>query len=469
MEASSPSVASRTGRPSSYVHEPLPDAANYIRLLQIKRESFSERHGPISCELRTFDLEACPSYQALSYMWGPESPVLKILIDGRPFIVRRNLRDFLKAARRNVWVAGWIWIDQISIDQANIPERNTQVQNMWRIFSGAEQVCIWLGDHGKLGDTMITAVVNEVDRARTRVARNNKIATHPYQIADAIFDAVEKSHGLLPVRPEMLYNPYWSRLWAAQEICLSQTITISCSNSRLEWDYVQDSQELFSYGKDALDCVTILYWRLDNGKYRGEDSRRSYRLMDSTELVSRAKCSDPRDHIYGVMGITLPEQRVRVDYSMSVMEVFLAYLHKFYVAESKRLLDEDDMFWLILLACKMGLLGERYSRTRDSQVPRYFRRQNTPDDFSLPRILVELFIRYPGRDLQPLELPQRYEDSAYSCITGTIGKQWFCDGRPLEDHVMRHDLQLPELKERLRLYQKIMDSRRSWLQEDDEF
>lgn len=44
-----------------------------------------------------------------------------------------------------------LWIDAICIDQQNISERNSQVQNMREIYSRADHVLIWVGEHFSAG------------------------------------------------------------------------------------------------------------------------------------------------------------------------------------------------------------------------------------------------------------------------------------------------------------------------------
>lgn len=51
---------------SDYVHEPLADDKDQIRLIRILPGN--DEHV-VQCVLRTFDLDNAPEYKALSYMW----------------------------------------------------------------------------------------------------------------------------------------------------------------------------------------------------------------------------------------------------------------------------------------------------------------------------------------------------------------------------------------------------------------
>ena len=81
---------------------------------------------------------------ALSYTWGPPTPVKKILINGEVFFVRQNLHHLLAKAR-GAAERPLIWIDQLCIDQDNIKERNEQVSRMRQIYRNADTVFAWLG------------------------------------------------------------------------------------------------------------------------------------------------------------------------------------------------------------------------------------------------------------------------------------------------------------------------------------
>jgi hypothetical protein len=116
-----------------------------IRLLILNP---GEEDDPIECYLEHYSVNAPKFYMALSYVWGDTLDPRCITLDGCNFPVSRNLESFLRSFRR------WndcccIWIDQISINQVDIPERNSQIRLMKRVYEGADQIIIWLGDPGE--------------------------------------------------------------------------------------------------------------------------------------------------------------------------------------------------------------------------------------------------------------------------------------------------------------------------------
>ena len=99
----------------------------------------------LECKLHVVSLEEESAYVALSYTWGVPEATGEIMLDGEVVTIRKNLWDFLHEARRRRFV-GFIFVDALSIDQANFQERNHQVALMARIYLGAKWVIVWQGD-----------------------------------------------------------------------------------------------------------------------------------------------------------------------------------------------------------------------------------------------------------------------------------------------------------------------------------
>ncbi|KAJ2897960.1 uncharacterized protein MKZ38_004289 [Zalerion maritima] len=156
-----------------YCYDALPTPTS-IRVLELL--SFPKSTTPKAipqCKLHTVDLANSPTYDALSYTWGIPKLVYReseedvdaneakercfpIICDGKTILVTKNLYDALEQLSQSEFDSniqgqvfnpstGYIWIDAISIDQENIPERNSQVEMMAQIYEGAQLVVIWLG------------------------------------------------------------------------------------------------------------------------------------------------------------------------------------------------------------------------------------------------------------------------------------------------------------------------------------
>ena len=83
-------------------------------------------------------------YEAVSYCAGDVTDCLPILLNGHPFNIFRNLLTVLEQVCLSD-TERVLWIDQICMNQRDIPERNAQVQLMRHIHQQATGTQIWLG------------------------------------------------------------------------------------------------------------------------------------------------------------------------------------------------------------------------------------------------------------------------------------------------------------------------------------
>jgi hypothetical protein len=133
-----------------YKYQPLDHKRKQIRLAQLL--PYSSFDDCICLRLYIFDLSDAPPYTALSYVWGPPSPVHTVhLEDERSrrgcLRIRDSLYNFLVEIRKQGEKEDsdqYLWIDQLSIDQSTTSERHHQVQMMSEIHSNAESVVVWL-------------------------------------------------------------------------------------------------------------------------------------------------------------------------------------------------------------------------------------------------------------------------------------------------------------------------------------
>ncbi|KAF1926848.1 uncharacterized protein M421DRAFT_93744 [Didymella exigua CBS 183.55] len=266
------------GRSAPYTHQPLQEAREQIRLVMIERARFNE---PLTVHLQIFDINNAPKYSALSYTWGPAKPSYLITVDGRWLDIRKNLFHFLREFRQEPGRPEWLWIDQISIDQTNVKERNHQVRFMSRIYSQCYSVTVWLND----------------DNARDFVSFQDPAAL-----------------------AQLLRNEYFSRLWIVQEVLLAQHVRfLTPGNLWISWDAIQDT-----VGRTANSFFAKL--DLNPSSAMSLLALNVERLPSSLEWCilefSGNKCEDPRDKVYGFMGLVDPCYNFDIDYSRSKVDVY---------------------------------------------------------------------------------------------------------------------------------------------------
>ncbi|KAH7123341.1 heterokaryon incompatibility protein-domain-containing protein [Dactylonectria estremocensis] len=145
-------------RPPGFYH---PLAPEFARVFELEPGEFSD---PIVGRLvpQAIDGEA---YEAVSYVWGDPRKRRDITINGATLSVTENLHGALTAFRHRPRsgsgdgsdpTAGTdpgpasrqvrrLWVDAVCINQDDLPERVSQVEQMARIYAGARRVLAWLG------------------------------------------------------------------------------------------------------------------------------------------------------------------------------------------------------------------------------------------------------------------------------------------------------------------------------------
>lgn len=254
----------------------------------------------ICCSVETFDFQEwpLPAYKAISYAWGARSPRYTISLNGRPFSVRENLWHFLRYCVNGTIDINiiYIWVDQICIDQKSTSERNHQLGLMSRIYKEAVQVVSWLGlttpalEPGPVTYTLVDVV---------------DLESWPDDVVD--FESYPHK-GLFS-------NPYWKRLWVAQEVMLAKNWVVFDGRHKI------DGADIINYGggdfpRHAAPALWVRHKREFNFREKPPDLR--------TVLLCFAHldCEDPRDKVYGVLSLARNRRKVKIDYRQDPEEIF---------------------------------------------------------------------------------------------------------------------------------------------------
>jgi hypothetical protein len=100
----------------------------------------------ITGHIEEHDLKRPPPYNALSYVWGQEPAVHRVLFNNEVTFIRPNLYHALQRIRALQSIQIHLWVDTLCINQSHAIERNAQVREMANIYNKAEGVYIWLGE-----------------------------------------------------------------------------------------------------------------------------------------------------------------------------------------------------------------------------------------------------------------------------------------------------------------------------------
>jgi len=221
-----------------------------------------------------------------------------------------------------------VWVDSISINQADDVEKSQQVGRMYLIYRYAHRVIAWLGPENGESDhalSMLDYLGNQLETTRGGL-RFMAIEAEEPTWWDSVTD-LPFSKETWDAITNLLERFWFQRLWVVQEILLANSLAIvQCGNSIMPWSVFRRAIICLRY-KNNLPSrkLRVLAFHInpmvqDTGAYDF-----NYLLW---QLRSRV-CSDPRDKVYGALGIAPPGLRKMIspDYSLTTGEVYkLAFL-----------------------------------------------------------------------------------------------------------------------------------------------
>ena len=334
----------------AFRHQALKLDEPQIRLLKLRKAQSSGNQISVYCTIDVFNLESCPAYHALSYAWGDVSLLCRIRMNGRIHEISKNLHDFLLIAVHR-FPNTFFWIDQLSINQANLLERNHQVRQMDMIYTQSFRVIAWLGNR-PTGDEVdypsLKDVFHHIDHAG---ARDLTLIYEMLECCD-----------------------YWKRLWILQELHFARQVVILfgttemsfselragirrvCRNAQSGW-YLDRMPSPHHQGWSIRESVSALLelillnvssrpcddtsnidpWSGDLSKSTIKDVSVCQPELKDTEpshhgiypldyalgLFSGHLCKDPRDKVLGLQSLVMAKRRIPVEYSKTPEQVFL--------------------------------------------------------------------------------------------------------------------------------------------------
>ncbi|KAK4948258.1 hypothetical protein LTR10_012792 [Elasticomyces elasticus] len=308
----------------------LPISKHQTRLLRLLPGAFGDE---ISIELLTVDLlrtsggflplkQMWVSYEAVSYCWGTALATHKILCNGADFSVSANVFHAL-ARLRYPQVARHLWLDAVCINQRDFSERSAQVGSMLSIFKKASRVIVWLGDDGS-GTRLVLQSIQSMSTCR------------PMQICNEHID------GLVGALREFTQHTWFRRVWVKQEIWAAENLIVMAADLAVSWDDLTSAAHwvealvptwpsLASYRENLQAFVRPTVAERLRLTLRELPDAAGHSDADIIAVLTRtasSDCSDPRDHVYGILGMTatnLTSKRtphLNIDYNKSIIEVF---------------------------------------------------------------------------------------------------------------------------------------------------
>ncbi|KAB8270701.1 heterokaryon incompatibility protein-domain-containing protein [Aspergillus minisclerotigenes] len=280
-------------------------------------------------------------------------------------------------------------IDSISINQTDIPERNSQVALMSEIYSKAMSVVVWLGVEDESIPVALEGLKEGFAPWADWTAHRDHLDTD-LNITEEMEDLSHNDIQLVLAIEKLMKRTWWSRTWVIQELALAKHALIVCGSltshsfptavilgflcavassgppERERLAAVFESAWFSGvHGIEALMLADISFRTSALTGQRGfiiKEILRQEQAVPSPSWGRRlslqnlgrlswwSQSSDPRDKVFALVGIASPDpqgQRIIVDYSMSIAEVFVQYGRLFMQGSSEPIqeLHSGDIYF----------------------------------------------------------------------------------------------------------------------------
>ncbi|KAI9878947.1 MAG: hypothetical protein M1830_010065 [Pleopsidium flavum] len=288
-----------------------------IRLLDL---SAGETSSQLSCRIVHCSIDDPPLFEALSYTWGPPGDSHTISCDNEDICVTVNLKSALLRLRSPV-LQRKLWIDQICINQDELQERNEQVALMGDIYRKAQQVLIWLGEEDE--DSRFGLNYVQILLAELQPVFDNGLGEIKFSDLIKALGMPAIKGGAWNALGRIFERTWFRRLWVVQEAALAAVATVMCGSQTVPWqDLVKVCQcQVGSHDPEHEAHSSML--AIETQRERHERRLQSP-FINILLLCSDFNCTDPRDKIFGLLGLTTDagDPMLAPDYSLSVQEVY---------------------------------------------------------------------------------------------------------------------------------------------------
>lgn len=265
-------------------------------------------------------------YTALSYVWGVPVFDQTIQFADESVTITSSLATALYRLRSAV-DSIFLWVDQVCINQADTGEKEQQIPLMGLIYTHATNTVIWLGD--------------EDDQEPGLALKTMDLVYGRLQLSDAEItpdhferlDFPPATHRAWHAVRQLLQRPWLSRLWTIQEAVLSRNLFVKCGQAVVSWDYLaawcyvlhhctllqwlasEDTLKDSSSSRRRLPTGGSIINSLQANRFQSLMLQEKDYLLNSLVRTRYAQASEPKDKIYGVLGIT--SSNIAPEYSLT--------------------------------------------------------------------------------------------------------------------------------------------------------
>ena len=299
----------------------------------------SWKHPDANCDPKAYELPKrsvdddslrhVPPYESLSYTWGTTDDKEYIYITDPADLLRTpswlRIRANLASALRHLRFPDrqrTLWVDAISINQADIDERGRQVKRMSQIYPLSDNVIIWIGPESEDSTHALETLQYFSEQVEYIISHRwgdapNAQERDWWRDGHALPYEMKTWKSIL----SLLHRSWFERVWVLQEALSCNRVLLQCGRDSIPWVNVRKALLVLRQKTSVLppDIRSRLF-----PYARG---LMAPPLASSEHLLLWArnqKCTDPQDRIYGMLGLLDPRivSKIEVDYSIPVWKTY---------------------------------------------------------------------------------------------------------------------------------------------------
>ncbi len=267
----------------------------------------------------------------------------------------------------------WFWIDSVCINQDDLEEKSQQIPLMEYIFRQSRRTIVWLGNGSSTTDEAMDFLKKLTEEAGGLLEAYQNGG--PRQLIPALNDRMKwKSLQAL------LSHPWWRRVWTLQEfiiaskvyfLCGAKSVSRSCLNAAIYAVWLCSPAETLIEGNVWFEVWRrrrVYEWYRDSGHW---DKIGLVALMAYTGACN---VTDPRDRIYGLLGLASD-----ADMSMVGGPIYTHPVGTIYTALVRAFIDTRKSLDIICFASLFRSRGPKYNE--EQQLPSWvpdWRNQRDP-------------------------------------------------------------------------------------------
>ncbi|RDW77156.1 hypothetical protein BP6252_05209 [Coleophoma cylindrospora] len=273
-----------------------------IRLLRILPSK--DVDAPLQVQLFDYILDGTLGqthpYEALSYVWGEPVKTCSISVHSckssmQTLPITSNLHKALLRLRYST-LERVIWVDAICINQEDKQEKQQQIRLMYKIYTHANCVIVWLGEEADDSDQALEEL---------RMTGSKKAVDFAHE--EIVQETVAK----------LLRRDWFQRIWVLQEVAAARRVEILCGRSKIDgyafclaMDSLRESfkahNELQTL-QNAIGSITYLIRGAIFRPYRqtlGTISEAICPLGELVDMFRTHQASEPQDKVYALLGMS---------------------------------------------------------------------------------------------------------------------------------------------------------------------